>query len=173
LVLQNDHIIFEPTVNDFEELLTNFLDTIVLAVMKTPRVETKLYNEYKSVKSYLQPVIPTKIVEMAKERIRKVLKEESSGPRKYVQNFDKYMSLITGEAEAEVDDIVALNEGQNLDFQTILEAVNKLKDLNDDIQYNMEKVSRVGMFDIKSDELAHALSKRAEGLIARLMQRAN
>ena len=82
------------------------------------------------------------------------------------------MALITRQAEDEVDDCLAIKDGETLDFQSILELVNKYQALNDDTQYNLEKVARVGMFEIKSDELAHALSKRAENLVSRLLQRA-
>lgn len=172
LVLQNDRIIFEPTIKDFEEVLTSFPTTMVKAVSRIHRVETKLYNEYKATKTYLQPVIPDHIVQNCKDEIKAVLKNETLGPITYVQNFDKYMPLITRQAEEEVDKALSLKDGETIDFQYVLELVSKYQELNDEIQYELEKVSRIGMFEIRSDELAHALSKRASDLTSRLLTRA-
>lgn len=117
LVLQNDRIIFEPTMKDFEEIFLSFPAIMVKAVHKYSRVEAKLYNEYKSTKQFLSPVIPEDIIDTCKEKIKSALAKETNGPIEYVQNFDKYMPLITKQAEEEVDRALALVEGENIDFE--------------------------------------------------------
>lgn len=172
LQLSNDHITFSPTMHDFEEVLTSFVDTIVQAVMKIPRVETKMYTDYKANKQFLEPVIPQKIVTDAKNAIIQVLRNETNGPIQYISNFDDYMPLITNEAESEVTEALEVEEGGHLDFEPIMVLVNKYQDMNDDVQNNLEKICRVGMFDIVSDEFTHSLSKRADKLVTTLLGKA-
>lgn len=47
LVLEGDTVKFEPDFKDFEVVLLNVYDVMVKAVMVVPRVETKLYSEWK------------------------------------------------------------------------------------------------------------------------------
>merc|ERR1712048_348475 len=204
LQLDVDHIAFSPSFNTIEEVLTSFVDTIVQAVMNIPRIETKMYTDFKASKQYLEPFIPKYIIEGAKEEIRAILKSETSAPINYMTNYDPYMSLITNEAEAEINECLEvkgpegsqenLNEsfqsGQSaeqqqqnndpnaaplstgLDFDIIMKSVQKYQDMNDEIMNNLEKVCRVGMFDIKSDEFSHSMSKRADKHVTTLLGKA-
>lgn len=54
LVLEGDTVKFEPDFIDFEVVLLNLYDVMVKAVMVVPRVETKLYSEWKSSKESRQ-----------------------------------------------------------------------------------------------------------------------
>ena len=172
LILKDDQIIFEPTLQDIETVFTEFSTEMLESVKKTSRIESKLYSEYKSKRGCLVPEIPVKYIKECKNVILKVLHAENSGPRKYLTKFDKYMELITGQAEEEVSACLSISDNESMDFQTMLDLVTKYQNMYEDIRYTMETVETVGMFEIVSDELAHALINRADGLKTRLLHRA-
>lgn len=46
LILDQNHIQFEPNFKDFEVILLNVYDMMLKSVSLVPRVETKLYSEW-------------------------------------------------------------------------------------------------------------------------------
>ena len=48
IILDNDHIKFEPEFAGFTKVLTNVYDVIIRAASIVPRIETKLYSEWVS-----------------------------------------------------------------------------------------------------------------------------
>jgi len=167
LILEDREIKFEPDFNDFTIVLLNVFDVMIKAVMVVPRVETKLYSEWPGSKKYLKPVIANEIVEDLKEKVKEVIVRESAGPKEHVRTYDKYTALISKEADADVDRF--LLEGHN--FSDFVEEVKKYGNLVNEIQYNSQKIIRIGMYEVHCDELIRGLCKRADNLRGRLLQR--
>ncbi|XP_020612940.1 dynein heavy chain 7, axonemal-like [Orbicella faveolata] len=167
LVLEGDIVKFEPDFKDFEVVLLNVYDVMIKAVMVVPRVETKLYSEWSGTKKTLKPVVSEEIINDAKAKVEAVIAREMAGPREHLKFYDKFKDLITRKAEADVDQFML--EGHK--FPRFAKEVEKYAKLVDSIQYNSQKVTRVGMFELHCDELIRALAKRADGLRTKLLQR--
>jgi dynein heavy chain len=159
---------FEPCQKDFEGVVLSACDTIRKAALSIPRVESKLFPaEENHVRGNLKPVVADNIIESAKAEILDVISKGMVAPTEYMKNFDKYASLVTKEAEAEVDQFMA---GEHL-FVEYAEMVDKYKEITHDLQYRERKVIPFGLFELHCDSLLRTLVKKAEGIVSKLVTR--
>ncbi|XP_078307189.1 dynein axonemal heavy chain 7 isoform X1 [Panthera onca] len=167
LILENDTIKFEPEFSDYIDILLNVYDIMIKAVSFVPRVETKLYSKWesKSKPTTLKPIILNEIIEAHKEKVREVIMRESVAPLEHLRCYDKYNFLITRKAEQDVD--VFLEENHN--YEKIIQEIRKYQKLIEEIQYTSRKTIRLGMFEIRCEELIRALVKRADMICGRLI----
>ncbi|XP_067117728.1 dynein axonemal heavy chain 7 [Osmerus mordax] len=169
LILDQNHIQFEPNFKDFEVILLNVYDMMLKSVSLVPRVETKLYSEWPGGQcgGSLRPVVLAEILEAQQEEVRRVVHSESAGPREHVRLYDRYASLVSQQALEDVEQFLR----EQHSFQEIMVEVTRYQQLADEIQYDSSKVVRLGMFEVHSHELVRALVKRAEGLCQKLIAR--
>lgn len=121
----------------------------------------------KEVSAGLVPVILPNLIQDAKTKISEVVQRESHGPVNHSKHFDKYINLITKKAEEEVESF--LKEEHN--FNEFERELKKYQRLVKEILYNSHKVVRVGMFELHCEELIRSLSKRAENLVNKLLEK--
>nr|XP_045723438.1 dynein axonemal heavy chain 7 [Mirounga angustirostris] len=167
LILENDTIKFEPEFSDYIDILLNVYDTMIKAVSFVPRVETKLYSKWesKSKPTTLKPVILSEIVEAHKEKVKEVIMRESVAPTEHLRLYDKYDFLITKKAEQDVDAFLE----ENHSYEKIIQEIRKYQKLIEEIQYTSRKTVRLGMFEMRCEELIRALVKRAEIICGKLI----
>ena len=179
LILAETEIKYEPSFNDFEISLLNMVDIIIKACSNIPRVESKLYSDSvvlqqqpslkgsraESMSGGLVPVILEPIVARHKDAIIDVIRKESQGPIDYSKRYDKYINLITRKAEDEVD--AFLKEEHS--FNEYEKQVKIYQRLVKEITYGLNKVDRVGMFELHCEEMIRTLAKRAENLLQKLL----
>ncbi|XP_055253118.1 dynein axonemal heavy chain 7 isoform X4 [Moschus berezovskii] len=167
LILDNDTIKFEPDFNDYTDILLNVYDVMIKAVNFVPRVETKLYSKWesKSKPTILKPIILNEIVEAHKEKIKEVVMRESVAPIEHLKFYDKYDFLITRKAEQDADAFLA----ENHHYEKIIQEIRKYQKLIEDIQYTSRKTVRLGMFEVRCEELIRALVKRADVICGKLI----
>jgi dynein heavy chain, axonemal len=127
----------------------------------------KLQNGSKKDTNLLTPIILPNIVEDHKTKISKVINRESEGPIQYTSVFNKYKALINREAEEEIEKFMKDEHG----FNEYEREVKKYQKLVRDITYNLNKVVRIGMFEVHCDELIRTLAKRAETILGKLLDR--
>ncbi|KAM6984938.1 dynein axonemal heavy chain 7-like [Aplochiton taeniatus] len=169
LILDGKDIKFEPEFKDFEVVLLNVYDIMLKSVSLVPRVETKLYSEWPGAQTggFLKPIVLPEILEAQQEEVRRVVWLESAGPREHVHLYDKYASLVSHQAEEDVEHFLRKQNS----FQEIMIEVTRYQQLADQIQYNSSKVVRLGLFEVHAHELIRSLVKRAEGLRQKLVAR--
>ncbi|XP_031440303.1 dynein axonemal heavy chain 7 [Clupea harengus] len=169
LILDTNTITFEPDFKDFELLLLNVYDTMLRAVTIVPRVETKLYSEWPGTQTggNLKPVILREILDVQRELVRRVVRQESAGPQEHVHLYDKYAPLVSRQAEEDVEQFLR----EKHSFQEMMMEVTRYQQMADEITFNCVKVVRLGMFTVHSTELINALVKRAEALRQKLINR--
>ncbi|XP_055967922.1 dynein axonemal heavy chain 7 [Sorex fumeus] len=167
LILDNNAIKFEPEFTDYIDIFLNVYDVMIKAVSFVPRIETKLYSKWesKSQPTTLKPVILNEIVEVHKNKVREVIMKESVAPQEHLKLYDKYEFLITRKAEQDVDAFLA----ENPTYEKIIDEILKYKKLIEEIQYTSRKTIRLGMFEMRCDELIRALVKRAEIICGKLI----
>nr|DBA34563.1 TPA: hypothetical protein GDO54_002113 [Pyxicephalus adspersus] len=168
LILDNVSIKFEPDFIDFETVLLNVYDVMIKAVNLVPRVETKLYSEWdNSSKTTLRPIILEEVLEEHKRKVKEFVALESFLPKEHLKAYDKYSFLITKQADLDVGHFLA--EGHR--FEEIMREAVKYQKLTDEIQYNLRKIIRLGMFELHCDELIRALTKRSEAICKKLVEK--
>ncbi|XP_068400848.1 dynein axonemal heavy chain 7 isoform X2 [Eschrichtius robustus] len=167
LILDNDTIKFEPDFNDYIDILLNVYDVMIKAVSFVPRVEAKLYSKWesKSKPTTLKPIILKEVVEAHKEKIKEVVTCESVAPSEHLRLYDKYDFLITKKAEQDADAFLA----ENHNYEKIIQEIHKYQKLIEDIQYTSRKTIRLGMFEMRCEELIRALVKRADIICGKLI----
>ncbi|KAK1336499.1 hypothetical protein QTO34_002528 [Cnephaeus nilssonii] len=167
LLLDNDTIKFEPQFEDYIDIFLNIYDVMIKAVSFVPRVETKLYSKWdsNSKPTTLAPIILDEIIEAHKEKVKEVIMRESAAPIEHLKLYDKYDFLITRKAERDVDAFLA----ENHHYERIIQEIRKYQQLIEDIQYTTRKTVRLGMFEIRCDDLIRALVKRAEIICGKLI----
>uniref|UniRef100_UPI003AAEEA19 dynein axonemal heavy chain 7 n=1 Tax=Centroberyx gerrardi TaxID=166262 RepID=UPI003AAEEA19 len=169
LILEDREIKFEPGFKLVEITLLNAYDFMLRSISVVPRVETKLYSEWLGTQSgvTLKPIIMPEILQAQQEEVRRVIWAESLRPTEHVRLYDKYATLVSKQAEEDVDQFLR----EQHSFQEIMVEVIRYQQLADQIQYTSCKVVRLGMFEVHSHELICSLAKRAEGLRQKLVTR--
>ncbi|KAJ1187209.1 hypothetical protein NDU88_003988 [Pleurodeles waltl] len=169
LILDNGSIMFEPNFEDYEIVLLNVYDVMIKAVNLVPRVETKLYSEWTGNKqnATLKPIILDEILEEHKMKIKEEVAKESHLPREHVNLYDKYNSLISKQADLDVDQFLT----EEHTFDETMREVIKYQMLTDEINYTSRKYIRLGMFELHCDELIRSLAKRSEALCGKLIDK--
>lgn len=167
LILDNNAIKFEPEFSDYVDIFLNVYDVMIKAVSYVPRIETKLYSKWesKSKPTTLKPIILDEIVEAHKNKVKEVIMKESEAPKEHLRLYDKYEFLITRKAEQDVDAFLA----ENPSYEKIIEEIRKYQKLIEEIQYTSRKTIRLGMFEMRCDELIRALVKRADVICGKLI----
>ncbi len=176
LILTDTEIKYEPSFHDFEVSMLNLIEIIIKACSNIPRVETKLYSDSaiqqqvglkKEHSGGLVPVILPNIVQNHKNSIIEVIKNEQNGPVNHSKMYDKYSNLITKKADEEIEQFLK----EEHTFNEYERELKKYQRLVKEITYGLQKVIRVGMFELHCDELIRSLAKRAETLQNKLLDR--
>ncbi|XP_037136748.1 dynein heavy chain 7, axonemal [Syngnathus acus] len=163
LILEDREITLEPDLKSFEDILLNVFEFMLRSVTLLPRVETKLYADWvpsSGSGDTLRPVILPEIVEAQVEEVRKVILAEYVKPVAYIHEYDQYSTLVNKEAEEAMERFL----GSDPTFEELMTEVINYQELIDQIQYTSRKVVSLGMFEVQSHKLIHALVKRAKDL---------
>ncbi len=86
--------------------------------------------------STLKPLILPEILQAQQEEVRRVFWAECVRPRGYIHEYDKYASLVSKQAEADVEQFLS----EQHCFQEIMAEVMHYQQLVDQIQYTSCKV---------------------------------
>lgn len=74
---------FSPSFPDICDFFCLIIDTMVMSVTKLPCIDTLLFQNTEGIENFIKTVrIEEELVEVAKERIRKMVNVNSHGPEK-------------------------------------------------------------------------------------------
>ncbi|CAH1117610.1 unnamed protein product [Phaedon cochleariae] len=150
-------LVFEPSFRNFREVLITLVDNIVDAVMDIPRLETKLYLDWKE-EVFLRPTILEEIVMGYKIQIRDMLEDQRIGPELKVQDFDEFLPLMNGKDEGFINSFLEREHP----FEEYVKLILRYKDIMDTIPLSTEHVIRMGMYDMNREDLIKALETAAD-----------
>ncbi|TNN79438.1 Dynein heavy chain 7, axonemal [Liparis tanakae] len=169
LILEDREITFEPKLKLYEEALLQVYELMLRSVSMVPRMETKMFLEWSSSQtgSTLKPIILPEILQAQQDEVRSVFWAESVKPKEYVHEYDKYGALVSRRTEQDVEQFLS----EQHSFQEFMAEVLHYEQLADQIQYTPCQVVRLGMFEVQSHKLIHALVERVRELQQRLVTR--
>ncbi|CAH8568670.1 unnamed protein product [Dicrocoelium dendriticum] len=110
LLLDETSIKFEPSIQEFENVLLNMFQNMLKVIQSIPRIETRLYSEWQTTaddSAKLHPVILEEILDEYKNSVRKMLRWESKGPVSHTREYDKYQMLVSRQAERDVEALLS------------------------------------------------------------------
>lgn len=95
LILEQDSITFEPSIQDFEVLFLNVYDTIIRYSLMIPKVEFGLFEDmcHSKVKICLKPKILDEILEVHQKKLKAYIHQQGDLPKNFCHTFDKYQFL--------------------------------------------------------------------------------
>jgi len=165
MILEDNKVSFDPEFSDFTQVMLNAYENLIKAVHIVPRVETKLYSEWADENTFLNPIIVEDIVKEAKEKVERMVEKESEGPKRHVYKYDKYELLINKQAEIEVDQMIK----DELPFKDLSNQFRKYQGIADEITYTLQKVMRMGIFEVHCEQLNSSLARRSENLAQKII----
>uniref|UniRef100_A0A669BJA2 Dynein axonemal heavy chain 7 n=1 Tax=Oreochromis niloticus TaxID=8128 RepID=A0A669BJA2_ORENI len=169
LILEDREIKFEPNLKIYEEAFLNVFELMLRSVSVIPRVETKLCSDWPSSQfvSTLKPIILPEVLHAHQEEVRRVFWAECVRPKEYIHKYDKYATLVSRQAEKDVEQVLRDQHS----FQEFMVQVLHYQKLIDEIRYMPSKVVRLGMFEVQSYKLIQSLVKRAQDIQQKLVTR--
>ncbi|XP_071052666.1 dynein axonemal heavy chain 7 [Onthophagus taurus] len=153
LTKRDDIIDFEPPFQSFRTNLCQILDDMVEAVKTIPRLESQLYLDYQFPIVTLQPVISESIVQGYRQQIQDLLEDQRIGPELRVQDFDKYMSLLNGDANINIIQFMS----DNHPFEDYCDQVIYFEDMEQNLPEYVEHIVTIGMYDMIRDDFIKTL----------------
>ncbi|XP_018647924.1 putative dynein heavy chain [Schistosoma mansoni] len=167
LVLDENMIKFEPPIEEFESTLLNMFDYMYNVIQSIPKIETRLYSDWQSENATLHPIILSDIIEERKNEVRKMLLLQLKGPELHIREYDKYQFLVNRQPEKDVIE----NKPIGPSFEELTRELLKYDRLMKKIQYESRRIIRLGLFEVHCDELIRSLTKRAENISDRVLER--
>ncbi|KAA0715776.1 Dynein heavy chain 7, axonemal [Triplophysa tibetana] len=168
LVLDDHSIQFEPVFEDFEVALVNVYNMMLKSISLIPRVEPQLLHSERpdpETHGTLKPIVLPEILKAQQQKVRQVIRAESTRPLEHIRLYDKYAPLVSQQAD---EDMAQFLQEQH-SFHELMMEVTRYQQLADEIRYSIVKVVPLGLFEVHSHELVRALVKRAEGLMERMV----
>ncbi|KAA8593177.1 hypothetical protein FQN60_009293 [Etheostoma spectabile] len=132
LILEDREIKFEPKLKLYEEALLNVYELMIRSISMPG-------SQFGST---LKPIILPEILEAQQAEVRRVFWAECVRPKEYIHEFDKYATLVSRQAEEDVDQFLS----EQHCFQDIMVEVVHYQQLAHQIQYTSNKVCVLPLF---------------------------
>ncbi|TPP57810.1 Dynein heavy chain [Fasciola gigantica] len=117
LILDESSIKFDPSIEEFENVLLSMFDNMLKVIQSIPRIETRLYSEWQTTSAdnaALHPVILDEILQDYKNSVREMLRIEAKGPESHTREYDKYQFLVSRQAERDIEELLNPKQPENV-----------------------------------------------------------
>ena len=156
LKLINNQIVFTPGFKDVESALIDTYDTILRGSAEIPRFEAVLEPDEDEKTLCLKPTILTEIIDKVKSNVSFIVEEQRKGPEKYIEEYDKFIYLIDGRAEEEINRYI--NEVHT--FEEFSAKVKFFDELGRTLNDSLPKDVNLGMFELHCEDLIQNLYRK-------------
>jgi dynein heavy chain len=170
LKIINNQIMFSPGSKDVKTALLETYDTVLRGACEIPRFQHALDPDEDEKPKCLKPTILQDIIDQVKANVVQVVEEQSKGPQEYIKEYDKFIYLIDGRAESEI-------EGYIKEAHTFEELNTKVKffdDLGKTLTDSLPKEVNLGMFELHCEDLIQNLYRKTgvlrESIIKKMSQ---
>ncbi|KAK0178126.1 hypothetical protein PV328_002104, partial [Microctonus aethiopoides] len=169
VMVRSKIILFEPSFKSFTDTLLQLLVSLNRAVCGYPRIERKLYNNWTSKKTSLQPIIHDEILNRYKNQIVELIQEHRISPELQIQHFDKHITLINDEDEEFVRNFLSSDVPRT--FNEYVELIEKYDKLGKNILIEFDRTFFGGLFDVHREDLMEYMAKVANIFKTKLIDR--
>ncbi|XP_063845652.1 dynein axonemal heavy chain 7-like isoform X5 [Scylla paramamosain] len=133
--------------------------------MSVPRLETKLFAEWEGRQGSITPVVEEVVVARLREQVLKEVSDSNVAPTHHATHYTKYNSLISGQAEEEVQEFMSGDHP----FETYKEKLTEFTMLRADILTSSQQVVELGPYEVHCEALVEALVTRVTNLRRELL----
>ena len=168
LKVNGNRISFTPTYADIENSIIEVYTLMKNAVYDIQRLDSTLLEEETSEKKKtIKPILLPEIIDTARNEVKEMVLEQNKRPEEYVKMFEKYMHLINGSSEREIDAYLQ----ENHTFDEFKEKVLFFDKLGKTINNDISKVVQLVMYELHCDDLILNLYRKTDGLRERVLQK--
>lgn len=115
----------------------------------------------------LRPVILEAIIDSVKKNVEEVVRDQAKLPADYMKQYDKFLSLINGEAEAEVQEYLSHSH----EFEEFSAKVVSQDDLVNNQLARLPKEVELGMFELHCEDIIATLQRKASILKDKVLKK--
>ncbi|XP_059098400.1 dynein axonemal heavy chain 7-like [Tigriopus californicus] len=151
-----EKIVFNPDFKEVETAVIDTFDIMIKASHDIPRFEHILEPEDEERVTNLRPTILEAIVDEMKETVRTVIQSQSRFPIEYIKEYDKFIYLIDGRAETEIEDYIQ----EKHEFEEFAEKVKFCDNLSHTLLTTLPKEINLGMFELHCEDLIISLNRK-------------
>ncbi|XP_044001131.1 dynein axonemal heavy chain 7-like isoform X2 [Aphidius gifuensis] len=161
IILKNNNLTLDPQIDLFIKTHWNILDTIVDAVCKINRLETRLYTDWIDPIEFLKPNISKTTIALYKKQITDLFEQSKVIPEEKMNLLNEYSNFWNGEELDKVNEFIADDSKSLNDYQAI---ISYYDELSCSISIKINKTTFVGMFELTYDDFIDSLVNAIDNL---------
>ena len=113
-------------------------------------------DDEKETSAHLTPTILQKIIDDMKNTVREVVAQQSKFPKEYIKDYDQFIYLIDGRAEAEIETYVQ----ESHEFKDFSDKVKFFDNLGNTLISTLPKEVNLGMFELHCEDIISNLHRK-------------
>ncbi|XP_069175792.1 dynein axonemal heavy chain 7 isoform X4 [Procambarus clarkii] len=160
LLLNGKQVVIKPPFKEVEASLLSLYDKMVQLSMSVPRLETKLFAEWEGRQGNITPVVEEEVIGRLRQQVLKEIWESNVAPTHHATRYNKYDSLISGQAEEEVQEFMSGDHP----FESYVEKLTEFSVLRADILTSSQQVVEMGPYEVHCEALVASLVSRVTNL---------
>ena len=158
---------FSPSLEETKVIMVDCLKAIVRSTECFPRIEKELFPEMANLDMYLLSVDwkEDHVQELVKNVVD-TFEKNTVGPIEYIRLYDKYSGLLSGEADRDKADFLAMSDAPLKAFKEKMDGYHALSAEISDIR----GCAMLNLFEIDAMEMNQEMALHAIGLRNDLIQ---
>ncbi|XP_055941760.1 dynein axonemal heavy chain 3-like [Argiope bruennichi] len=167
VIVKENHIDFEMTYEEWEEEFLSVIYKLLQISEYMPRADKILLRILEDEKMNLYPVPSNdQLVEMCINSVKKDLKFNNIGLQQYLKQFDKFLYIINGSLDEEIDKF--LNVEEEIDVEMFPEKIHEIQ-LHKNIVNSERSNVHLNIINLNTDTLKRQLCEKIEAICQRLI----
>ncbi|XP_057653134.1 dynein axonemal heavy chain 3 [Diorhabda carinulata] len=161
-ILGTNQLIFTPTLEDIQLLLQKCFGKILEINRRVPRIEMIMFPEFAKLERYIHHVHRSEVPVLEIQReIVDAFVPNAVGPQQYLSVYDKYLYILNGAAEKELNEIFDMEPLPFLkDFAKKIKSYDEMK-----VEFiNLRRMIPMNLFNLDCCKLNETLYDIIDGL---------
>lgn len=160
-------IVFSPGFDSIRDTMLETYDIMVKASGDIPKFEDYIDPYEDESPKLLRPVILENIIDSVKRNVDEVVQDQAKLPADYMKQYDQFLPLINGDAEAEIQEYLTHSH----EFEEFSAKVVSLDDLVNSQLARLPKVINLGMYELHCEDIIATLQRKASILKDKVLKK--